>query len=249
MNKQLTFLLSLTFLFLFSGSVYGDDFQDGMDAYKRKDYKEAFRLWKQLAEQGNVEAQYNLGVIYYHGQEVPQDYKEAVRWFRLSAEQGNADAQTDLGSMYANGTGVLQDYKEAVKWYRLAAEQGDALAHFNLGSMYHEGQGVPQDYKEAVKWYRLSAEQGYAQAQKELGLLYFKGEGVLQDYALAHMWFNICAAGEKDDWKEDCMEARTRVQRKMTPQQIEKAQEMARNWKPKQERSLFEKFKENFGIK
>ena len=69
-TKQLTFLLSLTFLFLFSGSVYGDDFQDGMDAYKRKDYKEAFRLWKPLAEQGVAEAQYNVGLLYRRGQGV-----------------------------------------------------------------------------------------------------------------------------------------------------------------------------------
>jgi hypothetical protein len=49
MKTPLTFILSLTFLFLFSGSVYGDDFQDGIDAYERKDYKEAFRLWKPLS--------------------------------------------------------------------------------------------------------------------------------------------------------------------------------------------------------
>ena len=38
--QSLTFLLSLTFLFLFSSGVFGDDFQDGVDAYKRKDHKE-----------------------------------------------------------------------------------------------------------------------------------------------------------------------------------------------------------------
>ena len=40
-TKSLTFLLALTFLFLFSGSAFGDDLQDGLDAHKRKDYKEA----------------------------------------------------------------------------------------------------------------------------------------------------------------------------------------------------------------
>ena len=56
MNKPLTFLLSLTFLFLFSGSVYGDDFQDGVDAYTRHDYKEAARLFRLAAEQGNAKS-------------------------------------------------------------------------------------------------------------------------------------------------------------------------------------------------
>ena len=47
-TKKLTFLLALTFLFLFSGSVFGDDYQDGLDAYDRNDYKTAYKLWKPL---------------------------------------------------------------------------------------------------------------------------------------------------------------------------------------------------------
>ena len=67
-------LLSLTFLFLFSGSVYGEEWKDGLDAANKGDYKTAFSLWKPLAEQGYAKAQYNLGVMYEKGQGVPQDY-------------------------------------------------------------------------------------------------------------------------------------------------------------------------------
>jgi hypothetical protein len=49
MNKPLTFLLSLTFLFLFSSSVYGDD------------YNESFKGLKLAAEQGDIGTQYNFG--------------------------------------------------------------------------------------------------------------------------------------------------------------------------------------------
>ena len=70
-TKSLTYLLSLTFLFLFSGSVYGGDFQDGVDAYKRQDYKTAYKLFLQLAEQGDAKAQYNLGKMYLKGEGVP----------------------------------------------------------------------------------------------------------------------------------------------------------------------------------
>ena len=95
MNKPLTFLLALTFLFLFSSVVFGDDFQDGFDAYDRKDYKTAYKLWLPLAEQGNAKAQYNLGVMYGKGQGVPQDYKEAVKWWNLSGSNGFKDAVTN----------------------------------------------------------------------------------------------------------------------------------------------------------
>ena len=64
MKTKLTFLLALTFLFLFSSGVSGDDFQDGVDAYERKDYKTAYKLWLPLAEQGDADSQYNLGVMY-----------------------------------------------------------------------------------------------------------------------------------------------------------------------------------------
>ena len=78
-TKPLTFLLVLTFLFLFCGSVFADDFKDGLDAINRGDYKTAHELWLPLAEQGNAEAQYDLGVMYLRGQGVLQDYKEAVK--------------------------------------------------------------------------------------------------------------------------------------------------------------------------
>ena len=50
-TKPLTFLLALTFLFLFSGSsiVVADDLQDGFDAYARKDYERFKNLYKQGA--------------------------------------------------------------------------------------------------------------------------------------------------------------------------------------------------------
>jgi len=95
--------------------------------------------------------------------------------------------------------------------------------------MYDKGQGVTQDYKEAVKWYRLSAEQGLARAKVNLGVMYYKGQGVPQDYVSAHMWFNLCgSSGDKD-----CVSSIRHIKKMMSPEQIEKAKEMARNWKPK----------------
>jgi len=157
------------------------------------------------------------------------DYAEALKIFRPLAEQGNAKAQSNLGVMYNNGQGVTQDYKEAVKWYGLAAAQGDASAQHLLGTMYDNGQGVTQDFKEAVKWYRLAAAEGVAIAQFDLGLMHAIGEGVTQDYASAYMWFDLAsAAGHADPLAVVGAKNRDMVAKEMTPQQIEKAQEMAR---------------------
>ena len=141
-------------------SAFAQDFQKGLDAANSGDYATALQEWRPLAEQGDADAQFNLGLMYRKGAGVPQDYSEAVKLYRLAAEQGVADAQTNLGVRYQNGQGVPQDYTEAAKWYRMAAEQGYATAQSNLGSLYANGKGVPQDYVLAHMWYNLGSANG-----------------------------------------------------------------------------------------
>jgi len=122
-----------------------------------------------------------------------------------------------------------KDYQTAFEIWKSLAEQRNAEAQFNLGRMYSYGRGVKQNHKKAVKWYQLAGEQGNAEAQINLGRMYAKGRGVDQDYVLAHMWYNLAgSSGNKDSTKNKKL-----LEEKMTPQQIEKAKEMARNWKPK----------------
>ena len=126
--------------------------------------------------------------------------------------------------MYRNGWGVSQDYKEAVRWYTMAAEQDYAIAQFNLGAMYENGEGVPQNYKEAVRLYTLAAEQGHAKAQSNLGVMYRNGEGVFAEFVTAHMWFKIAA----NNGNELAAENREKLEKRMTSEDISKAQAMAR---------------------
>ena len=119
-----------------------------------------------LAEQGDAEAQHNLGVRYAYGIGVPHNDAEAVRWYRLAADQGDTSAQYILGFMYASGQGVLQDAAEAVRWYRLAADLGHADAQFRLGNMYASSEGIPRDYVEAHMWFNLSAAQSSGEARE-----------------------------------------------------------------------------------
>ena len=145
--------------------------------------------------------------------------------------------------MYNQGLGVPKDLKEAVRLFRLSAEQGDAYGQFNLGLMCHEGKGISQDYKEAVKWYRLAAEKSNPKAQFNLGFMYHKGQGVPQDNVSAYMWWNICASsGERL-----CVKNRDFIEKKMSPSQIEEAQEMARIKKPEYLKGVLEKLQEIIG--
>ncbi len=79
---------------------------------------------RRLADQGDAQAQFELGFKYAHGQGVSRDDQEAVRWFRLAAEQGFAKAQYNLGFRYVVGKGVPRDFVLSHMWVNLSAAQG-----------------------------------------------------------------------------------------------------------------------------
>ena len=103
---------------------YAQDFDKGLAAAERGNYATALQEWRPLAEQGHVEAQFNLGLMYSEGLDVPQDYAEAAKWFRAAAENGNVFAPVLLGRMYWAGLGVPRDYVQAHMWFDLAVAQG-----------------------------------------------------------------------------------------------------------------------------
>lgn len=149
-----------------------DDFLHGMQALETGHTEQAIELWRPLAESGNVEAQFGLGVIYNDGMGVEQDYAEANYWFLRAAEQGMAAAQYNLGNAYKNGTGMAPDPQMAVRWWRKAADQDFGPAQFNLGSALMEGFGIQRDAEAGLQWYRRAAANGHAHAQsflEELG--------------------------------------------------------------------------------
>jgi hypothetical protein len=195
-----TLLIVLPFVLLLGSTVcFAGEFEDGLAAYKRGDYKTAVAIWTIGANKGDAKAQNNLGLMCAKGLGVPQDYKQAVAWFRKAAERGDAEASNNLGLAYSKGLGVPRDDKRAVSWFRKAAEEGYAEAQDNLGAMYANGRGVSQDYKQAAAWIRKAAEKGSARAQIHLALLYEKGLGVPQDYAEARKWYGLAATNPSID--------------------------------------------------
>ena len=148
-------VLSLAFT-----QVTAQDFNKGVEALAADDYAIAMKELKPLAEEGNVDAQYFLGMMYENGNGVLKDAIEAVKWYRLAAEQGDVNAQLFLGIMYKNGDGVIQDYAKALKWLRLSAEQGDADAQFRLGIIKAEG----TDYLTVHMWYNIASANGHENA-------------------------------------------------------------------------------------
>ena len=155
---------------------------------------------RKAAEQGNTNAQKELGHKYLRGWGLPENGGEAAKWYRRAAKQGDAEAQRELGYMYFFGKydGVPENDQEAARWFHKAAEQGDAKAQERLGHMYRRGVGVAEDKREAVKWYRKAAQQGHTKAQVHLGYMYANGEGVPEDYQEAEKWHRKAAEQAED---------------------------------------------------
>jgi uncharacterized protein len=153
----------------------------------------AAQWYRKLAEQGNIEAEFRLGSMYFNGRGVLRNRAEAAIWYGRAAFKGHAAAQANLGVLFANGWGIARDDAEAVKWFRAAAEQGDPGGQSNLGAMYLAGRGVRRDATEAAKWLRKAADAGIAEAEYGLGTLYTNGRGVTQDNAEAVKWLRKAA--------------------------------------------------------
>ena len=108
-----------------------------------------------LAEQGYVDAQYNLGVMYGNGQGVPQDYKQSVKWSRKAAEQGDAGAQYNLAIRYYKGEGVIQSNKQSYIWNAIAAANGHegAVKNRDLDAKILSPKALEEAQEEAAKLY------------------------------------------------------------------------------------------------
>ena len=196
-------ILPAFFVLMLTTSAWGQDFEKGLEAYERHDYAAALRLWRPLAEQGDIEAQVYIGAIYQDGEGVPQDFAEAARWYHKAAEQGDEGADIYLNQVLrilkeeAEDAVGREDYATAFKLFEVAAELGDAGAQTLFGLMYYDGIGTPQDYREAKSWLLKAVAQGYAGAQNALGNMYYFGQGVPQDYKPAMKWY-LMAAKQSD---------------------------------------------------
>ena len=176
---------------------------------------------------GDIISQTRIGEQYYQA----YDYKRALKWLLPAAKQGSSNAQFRLGYMYSEGRGVPQNYKEGFNWYMRAAKQGSSSSQGNIGHMYLKGEGVAQNYKEAFNWFMIAAMQDNGNTQAMLSDMYSEGKGVAQNYVEAHRWGNLAARHqEASSYRRN---ARDSLAEKMTDKQIEQAQDLARDWRPK----------------
>jgi TPR repeat protein len=195
-------IVVLTALAIITTSGVADPLSDAESAYDRKDYATAVAILRPLAEHGNATAQFRLGQFYEVGLGVPRDYGRAVQWLKEAAQQENVEAQAWLADAYYFGRGAPPSQSLAAFWNQKAAEHGYPEAQLSLGYAYSDGDGVAVDTVEAYKWLTLA-------------------QNGAHDPSLPTSWTK-----DGDLTNNSAHDALVTLSRKMTVEQIKRAQEL-----------------------
>lgn len=118
-------------------------------AFRKGDYERSFELWKPLADAGDLNAEYYVGLHYYLGLGVTKDHNKAREWYEKAAINGHPSAQLSLGTMYQDGDTVPQSFSMAYMWYYAAAIQGNEVAPKKMNILYREMKLLPNQIHRA----------------------------------------------------------------------------------------------------
>ena len=148
------------------------------------------KWYRKGADQGDAQAQFNLGVCYSYGLGVAKDHVEAAKWYRKAAEQGDAEAAKSLASLNrmtpSKGTPATETTVTTLDGVRVVITKKGNVTNV-------ETVGKPPAEVKAIQDLKAKAVKGDRDAQRDLAMAYGEGEGVAQDYTEAAKWFRKAA--------------------------------------------------------
>ncbi len=190
---------------------------------------DTFNAMMVLANKGDAEAQYHVGMMYNNGIGTPQDIRQAFEWFQKSAAHDPLGAYK-LGCYYAGqgGTVVARNEEEALKHKLVAAKAGYSLAQFDVALHYAQH----GNFDEAVKWLQQAAAQGDDSALYGLSQSYYDGKGVPRDLAFALGYYQLSLMMRQEELNDRNKAVMDHMLAQMSEAEIAKAQELVGKWKP-----------------
>ncbi len=178
--------------------------------FKMTHYAKAREVWETLAEVGNGDALFNLGVMAEDGLGESRNMAKAEALYTGAADGNNFKAQYRLGLLYSTGGLLNKDTAKARVYLTLASRHGDKDAVAMLAQLDDAGQ-IPTplqqadllsargQHAQAAEQYAVLAANNDAQAQTRLAWMYEAGRGVPQDLSEAARRFEIAAnAGQAE---------------------------------------------------
>lgn len=183
----------------------------------------------ELARQGNVEAQYHVGMLLNNGIGVSKDPKQAYEWFEKSSRSGDALASYKVGCYLAGQFGNVVPLNVAMAFdYKLkAAEAGYSLAQHDVAISYLR----KSEFEKAVQWSKAAAAQGYPMSLYNLSVIYKDGKGVPADKTLAYGYFKLAKLIAEGKINPNAQDALEDLKKSMSENEIERAEQFVAQWK------------------
>lgn len=182
-----------------------------------------------LAQQGNAEAQYHLGMMFNNGIGVDKNPNKAFEWFQRSADGGDPLGAYKLGCYYyGQFKGVVPvDEKKALESKLVAARAGYSLAQIDVGmSFYHL-----EKYDEALRWWEEAAAQGEPRALYGLSVSYKEGKAVPRDIARAYAYFKLAKLASEGRINANAQATLDELARELAPDELKRAEHLVSQWK------------------
>lgn len=167
------------------------DVQDEYSSLAERD--DAVESMRELAENGDVHAQYFMGKLYLDGSLVIPDSEAAMNWLHKASTVGYAPAQYALGKLLLSDDVSVHDSEAGIQWLEHAAHNGNHYASYRLGEEYLKGDSVRKDTRKAMAHIYSSAQAGNPHAQYLLGKLLLQGKVIEQDKEEGIQWLTLAA--------------------------------------------------------
>ena len=175
-----------------------------------------------LANKGNAEAQYHVGMMHNNGIGTQKDPRQAFEWFQKSAASNDPLGAYKLGCYYAGQFAgvVTPDSNEALKHKLIAAKAGYALAQYDVAILY----GKQGNSEEAIKWLKMAGDQGDPMALFGLSMSYSAGEGTPKDLSMSYAYFKLSKRAPKKNVDEYAA--------MLSKPELEKAEKLVSEFRP-----------------
>jgi len=165
--------LTLSFLILTFTTPALASYEDGLTAYQQKDWFNAIRNLRPLAEENDDRALVLLGNMYNDGNGVPKNSKTAFEHYKRALINNNNNAMVAIATMYAQGMGVEKDFKTGFNWFKKSAEYGNSAGQIMFASILIKGHPeLPElepNPQHAYAWYRIVELNATEASFKKLG--------------------------------------------------------------------------------
>lgn len=161
----------------------------------KQEVAKGFEYLKSLAQEGCLEASYQIAKLYYESSfhynlsdeeryqkiyEVFKNPNDGFNYVNLAASKGHLYAITLLGQFYRKGYGCKLSYEKAFNYFQNAYSHGDNTAAFLMGYCYYKGLGsVDQDYGKAITWFNKAG--NHSMAKHFLAVCNYFGHGIAID--------------------------------------------------------------------